>query len=167
VSSKGERWYRSTRTLLRTSLICATARTAGRSSLRDKDALTPGPCRLLDPHARQALADITTRSNAPEPASDRTGVRPLADGRRRCRWQLSWPEQQPRAPSHSHPAPTSPRLRDPHLQRWHVGDWPTNVLTRTRRRPSTPCARSRRRISTTWSFSRGTSASSRTVKGLD
>jgi hypothetical protein len=101
----------------------------GVSSRGDKERLFVAAVSLLDPQARQALAEINTYLLLGTGELAATGVRRSADGGSEAVWALSWPEQQA--------AGIKPIIlrayfgagfAHPHLQSGTVGDWPLNVF---------------------------------------
>ena len=98
-------------------------------SRRDKERLFTAAVPLLDPHARQALAEINTYLLLGTGEVTATGVRDSADGGTEAVWALSWPEQQAAGVE---PivirAYFGPGFAHPHLQSGTMGDWPLNVF---------------------------------------
>jgi hypothetical protein len=102
---------------------------AGASSRRDKERLYAAAVPLLDPYARQALAEINADLLLDTGEVSATGVQDSADGGVEAVWTLAWPEQRA--------AGIKPVLirayfgvgfLHPHLQSGTVGDWPQNVF---------------------------------------
>jgi hypothetical protein len=105
-------------------------RHGGVAGRRDKEALFADTVRLLDPVARQALAEVNevlllgSGTVAASGLVSRPGTGPLAQ------WSLGWPEQQR--------AGIQPVLiqahfgtgfHHPHLRGGTVSDWPLNVFS--------------------------------------
>ena len=101
----------------------------GASSRADKERLFAAAVPLLDPHARQALAEINAYLLLGTGELTATGVRRSADGGIDAVWSLSWTEQQAAGIK-----PIVIRAYfgtgfvHPHLQSGTVGDWPLNVF---------------------------------------
>ncbi|TYB54715.1 hypothetical protein FXF51_46550 [Nonomuraea sp. PA05] len=96
----------------------------------DKELLFLRTVPLLDPYARQALAEINTHLLLDAGLTSATGVRRTLERGLDALWELSWPAQRDTG--------LSPvRLRafygagfhHPHLQGGTVGQWPLNVFT--------------------------------------
>ena len=101
----------------------------GARSRLDKERLFDAAVPLLDPHARQALEEISRYLLLGTGEVTATGVRQPADGGPEAVWTLSWPEQRA--------AGIKPIVirayfgtgfTHPHLQSDTVGDWPLNVF---------------------------------------
>src|SRR2546427_8703970 len=101
----------------------------GARSRLDRGRLYDAAIPLLDPHARQALEEITRYLLLGTGEVTATGVRRSADGGTDAVWALSWPEQQAAGIK---PivirAYFGPGFLHPHLQSGTVGDWPLNVF---------------------------------------
>jgi hypothetical protein len=101
----------------------------GATSREDKERRYEEAVALLDPYARQALAEINTYLLLGTGAVSATGVQRSTHGGVDAVWALSWPEQQA--------AGINPIVirayfglgfLHPHLQSGTVGDWPLNVF---------------------------------------
>ena len=100
----------------------------GASSRRDKERFFAAAVALLDPHARQALDEISTYLLLGTGEVTATGVRRRGGGVDAV-WALLWPEQQATG---INPiiirAFYSAGAHHPHLQGGTVGDWPLNLF---------------------------------------
>jgi hypothetical protein len=101
----------------------------GARSRPEKERLFAAAVPLIDPYARQALAELDASLLLGTGELTATGVRRAADGGTDAVWTLSWPEQQA--------AGIEPIVirayfgvgfAHPHLQSGTVGDWPLNVF---------------------------------------
>jgi hypothetical protein len=101
----------------------------GARSRRDKEHLFAAAVPLLDPYARQALAELNASLLLGTGDVTATGVRRSPDGGSDAIWALSWPEQRA---SGIEPivirAYFGSGFAHPHLQSGTVGDWPLNVF---------------------------------------
>jgi hypothetical protein len=101
----------------------------GASSRRDKERLFGQAVALLDPPARQALAELNRDVLLDTGAVVATGVRRSAHGGTDAAWALSWPEQQAAGIDPIVIRATyGASFHHPHLQGGTVGDWPLNVF---------------------------------------
>jgi hypothetical protein len=101
----------------------------GVSSRQDKERLFADAVPLLDPQARQALAEINASVLLGTGNVTATGARRSADGGSEAVWALSWPEQQAaRIKPVILRAYFGAGFAHPHLQSGTVGDWPLNVF---------------------------------------
>jgi hypothetical protein len=101
----------------------------GARSRRDKERLFGRAVVLLDPPARQALAELNRDVLLDTGAVGATGVRRSADGGTDAAWALSWPEQQAAGIDPIVIRATyGASFHHPHLQGGTVGDWPLNVF---------------------------------------
>jgi hypothetical protein len=95
----------------------------------DKEKLFAAAVPLLDPYARQVLAEMNTHMLLETGEMAATGVRRDGDGIDAV-WTLSWPEQRA-----AEIDPITIRawygsgFHHPHLRGATVGDWPLNVFT--------------------------------------
>jgi hypothetical protein len=100
----------------------------GARSRSDKEELFAAAVPLLDPYARQALAELNGHLLLRTGEVTATGVRQSRDGPDAV-WALSWPEQQAAG---LEPivvrAYFGTAFLHPHLQSGTVGDWPLNVF---------------------------------------
>jgi hypothetical protein len=100
----------------------------GAISRQDKEIFFSAAATLLDPHARQALAEINADLLLGTGEIAATGVRQSGGGVEAI-WALSWPEQRAVgiAPIVIR-AYYSSAAHHPHLQAGTAGDWPLNVF---------------------------------------
>jgi hypothetical protein len=95
-----------------------------------KEELFRRAAALLDPVARQALAEVDAAMLADSGTVAGTGVVRASDGGLEARWTLGWPEQRRTALApitiHAHYGRT---FHHPHLRGATVGEWPLNVFT--------------------------------------
>jgi hypothetical protein len=100
----------------------------GARSRSDKEAFFAASVPLLDPYARQALAELNGHLLLRTGEVTATGVRQSPDGPDAV-WALSWPEQRAAG---LEPivvrAYFGTAFLHPHLQSGTVGDWPLNVF---------------------------------------
>ncbi len=100
----------------------------GAISRQDKESFFTAAATLLDPHARQALAEINADLLLGTGEIAATGVRRSGGGVDAI-WALSWPEQRAAGID---PivirAYYSSAAHHPHLQAGTAGDWPLNVF---------------------------------------
>lgn len=94
-----------------------------------KERLFEQAVRLIDPYARQALAEADTALLLGTGVVSATGVLRTAQGAE-ATWQLSWPQQRASAvdPVRIH-AVFGAGFHHPHLQGGTVGQWPFNVFS--------------------------------------
>jgi hypothetical protein len=101
----------------------------GARSRREKEHLFAAAVPLLDPYARQALAELNATLLLGTGDVTATGVRRAPDGGSDAIWALAWPEQRA---SGIEPivirAYFGSGFAHPHLQSGTVGDWPLNVF---------------------------------------
>ncbi|MCF2529826.1 hypothetical protein [Yinghuangia soli] len=85
---------------------------------------------LLDPYARQALAEIDAELLLGTGEITATGVRPAPAGGLVAHWELGWPEQRTTALDPIRlTAFYGAGFHHPHLQGGTVGQWPLNIFT--------------------------------------
>lgn len=112
------------------------------SSRPDKERLFTRAAALLDPFARQVLAELDTHLLLGTGQVRAEGVRRSADGSTVSVWALSWPEQRAAGID-----PVTIRafygsgFHHPHLRGGTVGDWPLNVFTAEQARAELPVLR--------------------------
>ncbi len=103
----------------------------GASSRADKERLYAAAVELLDPYARQVLAEMNSRLMLDTGDVLASGVRPADGGGLEAVWTLSWPEQlAARVEPVLIRAYFGSGFLHPHLQSGTVGDWPLNVFGR-------------------------------------
>jgi hypothetical protein len=99
------------------------------TSRQEKERLFAQAVGLLDPYARQALAEIDADLLLDTGELTATGVRRSATAGLDSIWALAWPEQRAARIKpiviHAYFGIGSPH---PHLQGGTVGDWPLNVF---------------------------------------
>jgi len=100
----------------------------GASDRAEKERRFEGAVLLIDPFARQSLAEINASLLGGTGEVSATGFQPGAEGPQ-ATWTLAWPEQQAAKIS-----PVTVRAyygltaSHPHLRGATVGDWPLNVF---------------------------------------
>lgn len=95
-----------------------------------KESLFRTAVGLLDPYARQALAELDAELLLDTGDITAAGAEPAAKGGLQARWNLGWPEQRAAgiAPIRLI-AFYGAGFHHPHLQGGTVGQWPFNVFT--------------------------------------
>jgi hypothetical protein len=102
----------------------------GAVSRADKERLFRTAVGLLDPFARQALAEMNETLLLGTGIVAASGVTESADGGLAATWTLGWPEQeQAGIPPVTLHAFFGPGFHHPHLRGGTVGDWPLNVFS--------------------------------------
>ncbi|NHC12498.1 hypothetical protein [Motilibacter deserti] len=85
---------------------------------------------LLDPVARQALAEVDEQLLHGTGTVTASGVVRSSDGGTEASWTLHWPEQQRRGlPGVTLQAHFERSFHHPHLRGTTVGEWPLNVFS--------------------------------------
>jgi hypothetical protein len=98
-------------------------------SRADKEGLFAGAARLLDPYARQVLAELDEMLLLGTGTIEATGVVPAPDGGSIASWTLSWPEQRDAGIDPITISAYYGRgFHHPHLHGATVGTWPLNVF---------------------------------------
>jgi len=96
----------------------------------DKERLFHAAVTLLDPYARQALAEMNDALLLGTGTITATGVTRLDDGGVAAAWTLAWPEQeQVDIQPITLQAFYGHGFHHPHLRGGTVGDWPLNVFS--------------------------------------
>ncbi|MFI1942097.1 hypothetical protein ACH44C_33805 [Streptomyces purpureus] len=112
------------------------------SSRRDKEALFAATVPLLDPYARQVLAEMNTQLLHDTGEVQAGGVQRTPDGSLVARWALTWPEQRETGIDPiSLIAYFGRGFHHPHLRGATVAEWPLNVFTEEQAAAEVPTLR--------------------------
>jgi hypothetical protein len=114
----------------------------GATSRAGKEERFAAAAELIEPYARQVLAEMNADLLLGTGRIDASGLRPSADGGREAVWTLSWPEQRDAGIDPvTIDATYGAGFHHPHLRGATVGTWPLNVFDDEQARAELPVLR--------------------------
>jgi hypothetical protein len=114
----------------------------GQTSRPGKEEKFAEAVALIEPYARQVLAEVNQDMLLGTGEVQASGVRPSSDGGREAVWTLSWPEQREAGVDPvTIDATYGAGFHHPHLRGATVGTWPLNVFDDGQARAELPVLR--------------------------